>query len=196
MGRLNLLNITSRFKQSASLSGSILLSHPSLQDPNFCRSIVFLSNHSEDEGTLGVILNRPLGKKLIQLDDQFKHFALGQAEVYDGGPVEREKLIIAAWDWRDSSDSFRLYFGIDINKAESLRKENENIQIACFLGHSGWSPGQLEDELKLDSWVVSNLNLDLFEQMNEKAKCWKSAISVISDEMKLLADAPEKPWRN
>jgi putative transcriptional regulator len=190
------LNITSRFKQSASLSGSILLSHPSLQDPNFCRSIVFLSNHSDEDGTLGVILNRPLGKKLIQLDDQFQHFALGQAEVYDGGPVEREKLIIAAWDWRDSSDSFRLYFGIDINKAESLRKDNENIHIACFLGHSGWSPGQLEDELKLDSWVVSNLNLDLFQQMNDKAKCWKSAISGISDEMKLLADAPEKPWRN
>jgi putative transcriptional regulator len=190
------LNITSRFKHSSSLSGSILLSHPSLQDPNFCRSIVFLSNHSEDEGTLGVILNRPLGKKLNQLDDQFKHFNLGQAEVYDGGPVEKEKLIIAAWDWRDSSDSFRLYFGIDITKAESLREENENIRIACFLGHSGWSPGQLEDELKLDSWVVSNLNLHLFEQMNAKAECWKSAISGVSDEMKLLADAPDNPWRN
>jgi len=190
------LNITSRFKHSSSLSGSILLSHPSLQDPNFCRSIVFLSNHSEDEGTLGVILNRPLGKKLNQLDDQFKHFNLGQAEVYDGGPVEKEKLIIAAWDWRDSSDSFRLYFGIDITKAESLREENENIYIACFLGHSGWSPGQLEDELKLDSWVVSNLNLHLFEQMNAKAEFWKSAISGISDEMKLLADAPENPSLN
>ena len=85
---------------------------------------------------------------------------------------------------------------VNFDGMKKYAKENENIHIACFLGHSGWSPGQLEDELKLDSWVVSNLNLDLFEQMNEKAKCWKSAISGISDEMKLLADAPEKPWRN
>jgi len=190
------LNITSRFQNSTTLSGSILLSHPSLQDPNFCKSIVFLSNHSDDEGTLGVILNRPLEKKLYQLDHQFSHFSLGQSEVYDGGPVDREKLIIAAWDWRDTTESFRLYFGIDINKAESLREENEKIRIACFLGHSGWSPGQLENELKVDSWLVSNLNLDLFEQVNSKADCWKSAVSSVSDEMRLLANAPEHPWRN
>ncbi len=190
------MNITSRFKHSTTLSGSILLSHPSLQDPNFSKSIVFLSNHSEDDGTLGVILNRPIGKKLHQLDNQFDHFSLGQAEVFDGGPVDREKLIIAAWDWKDSAESFRLYFGIDINKAESLREENENIDIACFLGHSGWSPGQLENELKVESWLVSNLNLGLFNKMSAKTECWKSAISRISDEMRLLVNAPDKPWRN
>jgi putative transcriptional regulator len=190
------LNITSRFQQSTSLSGSILLSHPSLQDPNFCKSIVFLSNHSEDDGTVGVILNRPLGKKLYQLDDQFKHFSLGQAEVFNGGPVEREKLIIAAWDWKDNPESFRLHFGIDINKAESLREENEKINISCFLGHSGWSPGQLEDELQVNSWLVANLNLGLFKRRNSRADCWKSAVSRVSDEMKLLANAPDRPWRN
>ena len=145
---------------------------------------------------MGVILNRPLGKKLHQLDEQFNHFSLGQAEVYDGGPVEREKLIIAAWDWKDSAESFRLYFGIDITKAESLQEENQNIHIACFLGHSGWSPGQLENELEIKSWLVSHLNLQLFEQMHSKSDCWRCAVSGVSDEMRLLANAPEKPWRN
>ena len=173
-----------------------MLSHPSLQDPNFSKSIVFLSNHSEEDGTLGVILNRPLGKKLYQLDEQFNHFSFGQAQVYKGGPVEADKLIIAAWDWKGDTDSFRLYFGIDITKAESLLEENKNIHIACFLGHSGWSPGQLENELKGESWLVSNLSLDLFQQMNSKAECWKSAVSVVSDEMHLLANAPDKPWNN
>lgn len=190
------MNVTSRFKQATTLSGSILLSHPSLQDPNFCKSIIFLSNHSDVEGTLGVILNRPLGKKLHQLDDQFKHFSFGEAEVFDGGPVEKEKLIIAAWDWKDTAQSFRLHFGIDISKAESLREENKNIRIACFLGHSGWSPGQLENELNVDSWVVSSLNLDLFELVHAKADCWKLAISSVSDEMKLLANEPENPSFN
>ncbi len=148
------------------------------------------------DGTLGVILNRPMGKRLHQLDKQFKNFSLGDCEVFEGGPVEREKLIIAAWEWRDSPESFRLYFGIDIPKAEALREQCNDIHMACFLGHSGWSPGQLEDELKVDSWLVSSLNLDIFERVNDKANCWKSAISVVSDEMRLLANAPERPWRN
>ena len=99
-------------------------------------------------------------------------------------------------DWKGDTDSFRLYFGIDITKAESLLEENKNIHIACFLGHSGWSPGQLENELKGESWLVSNLSLDLFQQMNSKVECWKSAVSVVSDEMHLLANAPDKPWNN
>ena len=46
------------------------------------------------------------------------------------GPVDKEKLIIAAWDWKDNAQTFRLHFGIDISKAESLREENKNIKIA------------------------------------------------------------------
>jgi len=155
-----------------------------------------LSNHSEEDGTMGVILNRPIGKKLCQLDDQFKHFSIGDAHVYEGGPVDREKLIIAAWDWKDSAESFRLHFGVDISKAESLCEENKNIRIACFLGHSGWSPGQLEDELKVDSWVLSSLSLDIFKQIKAKSECWKSAISGVSDEMFLMANAPDNPQIN
>ena len=190
------MNVTSRFQYPTQFSGKILLSHPSLRDPNFAKSIVFLSNHSNDDGTLGVILNRPIGKKLHQLDEQFNHFSLGNAPVFEGGPVERDKLIIAAWDWKDSVDSFRLYFGIDIDKAELLANENKNIRFACFLGHSGWSPGQLENELKVESWVISSLNLNLFKQMEAKTECWKAAISGISDQMFLLANAPENPRLN
>lgn len=190
------MNFSSRFEQPLGLSGSILLSHPLLQDPNFSKSIVFLSNHSDEDGTLGVILNRPLGKQLYQLDEQFNNFSLGQAQVYEGGPVEKEKLIIAAWDWKESPNSFRLYFGIDITKAESLHAENNQIHFACFLGHSGWSPGQLENELKVDSWLLSSLNLNIFQKVDARADCWKSAISGISEEMWLLANAPEHPWLN
>jgi len=190
------LNVTSRFSSSTVLSGSILLSHPSLRDANFSKTVVFLSNHSESDGTLGVILNRPLCKKLHQLDEQFKHFCLGDVNVYEGGPVDRDKLIIAAWDWKDHAESFRLYFGIDINKAESLFKECKGIKLACFLGHSGWSPGQMEEELKLESWVLSSLNLNLFEAVDSQSDCWKSALSGISDELGLMARAPDKPWTN
>ena len=190
------MNLTHRYKNTTCLSGSILLSHPNLKDPNFSQTIVFLSAHSEEKGTLGVILNRPVDQSLGELDVQFKGGSFSKIPVFEGGPVEREKLIVAAWEWLESPTSFKLYFGIDLEKAESLKSENQNIQIACFLGHSGWSPGQLEHELNDDAWLVSSLNHDLFAQMNCKRETWRKIVGAMSDELKLLADAPENPWFN
>jgi putative transcriptional regulator len=190
------LNVTSRFKQPVLLSGSVLLSHPSLRDPNFSKTVVFLSNHSESEGTLGVVLNRPLEKTLTQMDKEFAKLSIGDCPVYDGGPVDKDKLILAAWDWKDKEHSFRLHFGIDITKAESLIAQKKNIHVASFLGHSGWSPGQLEDELDANTWVLSSLSFQIFNHIDKKSECWRSTISSMSDELRLQANAPEKPWRN
>ena len=90
------------------------MSHPSLKDPSFTKTIVFLSAHSDDMGTVGVILNRPLGQTLKQLDNQFKTGKFANVPVFEGGPVEKDKLIVAAWEWLESPSSFKLYFGIDL----------------------------------------------------------------------------------
>ncbi len=82
------MNLTHRYKTQTCLSGSILLSHPSLKDPSFHKSVVFLSAHSEESGTIGVILNRPLNRTLDELDDQFKNNPYGSIPVFEGGPVE------------------------------------------------------------------------------------------------------------
>lgn len=190
------MNLADSHRHASSLSGSILLSHPSLNDPNFSKTVVFLSAHSQDHGTLGVILNRPLGQKLSDLDVSYQGKSLGQTPVYEGGPVEKEKLIVAAWEWLESPKSFKLYFGIDVGKAEQLSQENPAARIACFVGHSGWSPGQLEDELEENAWVVSNLDKDLFSKLEEKQSVWKSAIGSVSDELRFLADAPDDPYLN
>ncbi len=190
------MNIIDLHRSESSLSGSILLSHPSLQDPNFSKTVVFLSAHSQDQGTLGVILNRPLGRKLADLDESYKGKTFGQTPVYEGGPVEKEKLIVAAWEWLESPRSFKLYFGIDVGKAEQLSEDNRNTRIACFVGHSGWSPGQLEEELKENAWVVSSLDKELFTKLEEKQSVWRSAIGSVSDELRVLADAPEDPFLN
>ena len=110
--------------------------------------------------------------------------------------MEKDKLIVAAWEWLDSPTSFKLYFGIDLEKAESLRTDNKKIKIACFLGHSGWSPGQLENELDQNSWIVSSLNHDLFTEMNQRSKMWKKLVGGLGDDLKLLADAPDDPQVN
>ena len=190
------MNLTQRFQQPVCLSGNILLSHPSLRDPNFLKTVVFLSSHCEEDGTLGVILNRPTGQRLGELDKQFEDNAFADVPVFEGGPVEQEKLIVAGWEWLDSPSSFKLYFGIDLEKASLLRRENPDIHLSCFLGHSGWSPGQLENELDDDAWLVHNLDYDLFTKMENESRVWKQIVGSMSDELRLLADAPENPSQN
>ena len=86
---------TQRYQTETSLSGSILFSHPTLKDPNFAQSIVFLSAHSKDQGTIGVILNRPIHKSLTELDVKLDCGELSDVPVFEGGPVEKDKLIIS-----------------------------------------------------------------------------------------------------
>ena len=190
------LNLTHRYKTQTCLSGNILLSHPSLKDPNFYKSVVFLSAHSEDTGTIGVILNRPLNRTLEQLDDQFKGNPYGSIPVFEGGPVETDKIIVAAWEWMKESSSFKLYFGIDLDKVDSLSKECDDVKIACFLGHSGWSPGQLEDELDETAWLVSSLDHELFLEMGKQQDAWKKIVGGMSQELRLLVEAPVDPTHN
>ena len=190
------MKFSERHQPKSTLSGSIILSHPSLLDPNFVKTIVFLSAHSKEQGTLGVILNRPMGRKLSDLDSSFAGKSFGDTPVYEGGPVEKEKLIIAAWEWLESPSSFKLYFGIDMDKAENLQAENPSVKIACFVGHSGWSPGQLEHELNEDAWIVSALDKELFARLEDKQVVWKNVVGSVSDELRFLADAPEDPELN
>jgi len=190
------LNLTHRYKTQTCLSGNIILSHPSLKDPNFYKSVVFLSAHSEDSGTIGVILNRPLNRTLEQLDDQFKGNPYGSIPVFEGGPVETDKIIVAAWEWMKESSSFKLYFGIDLEKVDSLAKKSDDVKLACFLGHSGWSPGQLEDELDETAWLISSLDHELFLEMGKQQEAWKKIVGGMSQELRLLVEAPVDPTHN
>ena len=78
-----------RGKTSVHLAGSLLLAHPAMRDPNFRRSVVLLSAHGDD-GAMGVVLNRPLGKQLGDLNAQFAASAIAGVPVYKGGPVQTE----------------------------------------------------------------------------------------------------------
>ncbi len=95
---------------------------------------------------MGVVLNRPLGKRLGELKGDF---ALGAAwprsPSSPGGPVQTEQLILAAWQARE--DAFQLHFGIDPEKAVQMLAD-ESTRLRAYLGYSGWSAGQLENELE------------------------------------------------
>jgi len=173
------------------LAGSLLLAHPAMKDPNFRRSVVLMSSHNA-EGAMGVVLNRPMGKRLGELSGDFALGALAGVPLFHGGPVQNEQLVLAAWQTR--SDGFRLHFGIDPDKAEQLLNE-DGTHVRGFLGYSGWSAGQLENEMRLRTWVVADVPEDLLTHAQDES-LWRMVLGREGAEWRLLAGEPDDPERN
>ncbi|MBL9201136.1 MAG: YqgE/AlgH family protein [Opitutaceae bacterium] len=174
-----------------SLIGSLLLAHPALKDPNFRRSVVLMSAHSE-EGAMGVVLNRPLGKRLGELSGDFALGPLAGVPIFGGGPVQTDQVVLAAWQSRD--DGFRLHFGIEPEKARELAGE-EGTHLRAFLGYSGWSAGQLENEMKHNTWVVTDVPDDLLAQAQDE-RLWRIVLGREGAQWKLEAGEPENLEEN
>src|SRR6201984_530288 len=71
---------------SCSLAGSLLVAHPSMLDPNFRRTVLFISEHDPGEGALGVIINRPLDRQVADLVSEAPPAGFGDVPVFLGGP--------------------------------------------------------------------------------------------------------------
>ncbi len=175
------------------MAGSLLLAHPGMRDPNFRRTVVLLSAHGED-GAMGLVLNRPMRKKLGDLNAEFAAGRLAGVPVYQGGPVQTEHLILAAWQADPLVNGFRLYFGIDVKRAEELLNE-KGVRLRAFLGYSGWMKGQLEDELEHHTWVVTPANAELVNR-GDGHGLWRAILGGLSLEWKLLAGEPDDPEVN
>ncbi|PTX94545.1 YqgE/AlgH family protein [Opitutus sp. ER46] len=172
------------------LAGSLLLAHPAMRDPNFRRSVVLMSVHNAD-GAMGVVLNRPLRKRLGELSGDFALGPLADVPLYQGGPVQTDQLVLVAWE--SHPEGFRLHFGVDPAMAQQL-VENGSAHIRGFLGYSGWSAGQLENEMQLRTWIVANVPEDLLNFSEEAL--WRTVLSREGVEWQLLANEPDHPELN
>jgi putative transcriptional regulator len=153
--------------------------------------MVLMSAHGQ-EGAMGVVLNRPTGKRLGEIQGEFALGPLAAAPVFSGGPVQVDRLILVAWQSRN--DGFQLHFGIDPARAGQLMSE-DHTKVRAYLGHSGWSAGQLEEELKRSTWVVTDAPVDLFDQVGDE-RLWREALAKQGDRWRLLADEPDDPEQN
>lgn len=173
------------------LAGSLLLAHPAMRDPNFRRSVVLMSAHNA-EGAMGVVLNRPLGKRLGELTGEFALGPLAGVPLFKGGPVQTDQLVLVAW--QTHPEGFRLHFGVDPDKAQQLLSE-DGTQIRGFLGYSGWSAGQLENEMRVQTWIVADVPADLLSQSQDES-LWRTVLGREGAEWRLLANEPDKPDLN
>ncbi|HEY8993985.1 MAG TPA: YqgE/AlgH family protein [Lacunisphaera sp.] len=180
-------------RKPTSLAGQLLLAHPVLRDPSFRRTVVLLSSHN-DEGAMGVVLNRPMGKQMGELNAEFALGPLAGVPLYYGGPVEQEQLIIVTWHWIPAEQAFQLHFGVEVEKAIEMIGL-PGVTMRAFLGYSGWSKGQLEEELKHDAWVVTPVEGDWLIK-HDGIPLWRGLITHLEPELKVLVDAPDDPTVN
>ena len=182
--------------QPESLAGSLLLAHPALRDPNFRHAVVLVSAHDE-EGAMGVVLNQPMPRTLADLDRKFATSALADVPLFRGGPVQPERLLICGLELSPDGEGMRLHFGIEQDLADTLRVKAApgSLHLRGYLGYSGWSAGQLENEMKHGGWAVSPIPADLLGQEADDT-LWRDVLGRLGHEWKLLADEPDDPSRN
>ncbi len=139
-----------------STQGKLLLASPRLVDPNFARSVVLMIQHN-DQGALGLILNRPLQISVQKACEQ----SLGEpceveGVLHQGGPCEGPLMVLHGNEMVKDADVLPgVFFTTEKSKIESLLKHQIG-QARYFVGYAGWSPGQLEEEMELDSWIVAD----------------------------------------
>lgn len=177
-----------------SLAGFLLGAHPGLLDPNFNRSVVLLSAHSQEDGALGVIINRPTGKTLGTFREDLETPLMRNLPVYEGGPVSPTEILLVAWKWNLAKQNFRLFFGLDPDKLEELIGADPSIEARAFLGYSGWGSGQLEKEISSFDWAVAPFSQG-FGKLPPQS-LWRSLLEAIRPEWSILADVPEDPSVN
>lgn len=180
---------------ATSLAGSVLLAHPVLRDEHFRRTVVLISSH-DAEGAMGVVLNRPMHRKLAELGSDFALGPLAEVPVFDGGPVAKRQIILCAWRPHidGEGDGLQLLFGLDRERALELAGE-EGVSLRAFLGYAGWSAGQLEGELARDTWVVSDLDPDTADLPPDE-RLWRHLLGGIDARWRLLAGEPDDPGLN
>jgi putative transcriptional regulator len=177
--------------------GRVLISEPFLPDSFFNRSIVYLAEHSP-EGSVGFILNKVLD---LNLNDAITGFDTWQEPLYMGGPVAPDTLhyihtlgdIIPKSVWVHSN----IFMGGDIDTIRTMIANGiiKKHQIRFFLGYSGWSKGQLEEELRENSWVIAQVSSDIIMK-NKGVDTWKKVLRSLNNKYRIWADFPDSPDMN
>lgn len=176
----------------SSLAGQVLLAHPSLTEANFCQTTVLLHSHTEDDGALGVILNRPLGRALGEVERRFRDGPLADVALHIGGPVNVSQMAFGGWRFAARGPA-RIRYGLDEAEAAELAADPD-FHLRAYVGYSGWTAGQLENEIRLNAWVTHTF--DRLIEDSAGVELWKAWMTRARPDLRLLADSPENPGFN
>lgn len=176
--------------------GDILISEPLLPDENFSRTVILICDDTNDSH-MGFVLNKYEEEKLEDLIDGYENF---DKEVFYGGPVQ-EDFIQTLHTSHGVEGAINL--GNDVFWGGDFEQIKERINLGLesmedywfFMGYSGWSEGQLKQELEDNAWLV--LKHDLFEVMTTPIdKLWKQCMGWLGKEYEIMSKFPSDPRLN
>lgn len=176
--------------------GKILIAEPMLGDPTFSRTVILLCEHNED-GSVGFVLN-----KLVELSigDLLPELSTSSFQVFQGGPVQMDTLhmlhcLPEAFGGREILPG--IYWGGSYEMLQEVINHDgfDSKDLRLFLGYSGWSGGQLENELKEGAWIVTDAKKEiLFE--TDITQIWNRSIQTLGSKYAYLANLPINPQMN
>ena len=178
--------------------GKILISEPFLCDHIFGRSVILLVDHTK-EGTMGLVLNKPLPLFLndILLDFNYQE----NIPIYKGGPLSTDTLFYLH-TLEGITDSLPisngLYLNGDFNAIKEYILQGNPIKgkIRFFLGYSGWEYEQLHRELEENTWLVSTESKDTIMNENAGTELWKNSLGRLGSKYELWSRFPQIPALN
>ena len=143
------------------LSHHFLIAMPNMVDPNFAKSLTYICEHN-DQGALGVVVNRPMDMTLQSLFEQIeiplRDDRRGKLPIYYGGPVQEDRGFVLhrpPGGWQSTltvRDEVALTTSRDILQAVGEGQGPQDLLVS--LGYAGWAPGQLEKEIKQNAWLT------------------------------------------
>ncbi|MEP7258681.1 MAG: YqgE/AlgH family protein [Flavitalea sp.] len=177
--------------------GILLIAEPFLKDPNFRRTVVFICEHQE-EGSFGFVLNRLYDHNLDELMNDVGDMKI---PVFFGGPVQMDTihflhqypdLIEGSYEVLNG-----IYWGGDFELAIELLKKGaiELSRIRFYIGYSGWSHGQLNDELIQKSWLTLEATRKIVFHLKAE-EIWKDALKDLGGDYELMINFPTDPQLN
>ena len=193
----NILKITHNNLLPA--QGSILISEPFLQDAYFQRSVVLLVEHNT-QGSMGFVLNKKTDLIVNTFFPELEEYP--EIPIYLGGPVSANRLFfIHSLGDLIVPDSVkikdRLYFDGDFEALKRYIQNGHSIEgkVKFFLGYSGWTEGQLGNEINKNSWVVSHAAKENV-LLADGESFWKNSLEQLGSNYEAWTKYPKDPYLN
>jgi putative transcriptional regulator len=186
-------------------TGRLLVATPLLGDPNFRRTVVLIVEHEAEQGTLGVVLNRPTEVPVGQVLQPWTELATSPSVVFSGGPVAQNSALALAhvpgtdepvgWHPLDGSTPRMARLGlVDLDAPPGLLAPAIS-QLRVYVGYAGWGVGQLQTEIDEGAWYVLAAEPgDAFTA--DPAQLWPAVLRRQRGELAYVATYPDDPTMN
>ena len=183
--------------KSKFLQGQLLLDAGGLSGSFFARTVVLICQH-DAEGAFGLVINRTTEKKFGEVITADLPAALKDEPLFAGGPVQPAAMSYLHSDafLPDANVMPGLSLGHSLEELLDLGGDfSPTRKLKTFAGYAGWSPGQLENEMKRDAWLTHPATLDLVFDP-EPEKLWQKILRGKGWKYRLLAELPDDPSVN